>query len=181
MSALSDQYATARRDALSRMRASRGRLRKEEGKNRADLAELAWPFLEISDEELDLASRVPTPSHLRGLAEELRAIRAEKYKILQEPISPDAARKEPNSKRRDLLAEIASEYFRSGMQSWLTSIAPDHGLSATSIVELEQIQSEMQYRLKLVRVMAAMMEREIETLDCQIEGKRALEKAAPAK
>jgi hypothetical protein len=181
MSVVSDQYATARRDALSRMRASRGRLRKEEGKNRADLAELAWPFLEISDEQLDLASRVPTPSHLRAIAEELRAIRAEKYKILQEPISSDGARKEPNSKRRDLLSEIASEHFRSGMQSWLTSIAPDHGLSATPVAELEKIQSEMKYRLKLVKVMAAMMEREIETLDSQIEGKRAWEKAAPAK
>jgi hypothetical protein len=181
VSAVADQYATVRRDALSRMRASGDRIRKEEGKSRADLAELAWPFLEISDEQLDLASRVPTPSHFRGLVEELRAIRAEKYKILQEPISPDAAHQEPNSKRRDLLAEIASEHFRSGMQSWLTSIAPDHGLSATSIAELQQIQSEMQYRLKLVKVIAAMMEREIETLSSQIEGKRALVEAAHAK
>jgi hypothetical protein len=163
------------------MRASWGGPRKEERKNRADLGQLAWPFLEISDEQLDLASRVPTPSHLRGMVEELRAIRAEKYKILEEPISSDAASKEPSSKRRELLAEIASEHFRSGMQSWLTSIAPDHGLSATSIAELQQIQSEMQYRLKLVKVIAAMMEREIETLSSQIEGKRALVEAARAK
>ena len=91
MSAFSDQYATARRNVLSRMRASCGRVRKEE-KRPTDLAELAWPFLEISDAQLDLASRAPTPSHLRALVQELRTIRAEKYKILQEPISSDGGR-----------------------------------------------------------------------------------------
>jgi len=181
MSAFSDQYQAARQDVLFRMRASWGKARKEEAKKRAELAESAGPFLEVSDEDLDLAARVPTPSHLRGMAEELRAIRAEKYKILQEPISRDGTAKEPGSKRRDLLAEIASEHFRSGMQSWLTGIPPDHGLSDTPVGELAQIQSEMRYRLKLVNAMAAMMEREIEALDSQIEGKRALEKAEPAK
>ena len=67
------------------------------------------------------------------------------------------------------------------MQSWLTSVAPDYGLCATSVGELEQIRSEMQYRLKLVKTVAAMIQREIDALSSQIEGKRALEKAALTK
>ena len=175
MSAFSDQYATARSNVLSRMRASRGRVRKEEP---TDLSELAWPFLEISDAQLEGASRAPTPSHLRALFQELRTIQAEKYKILQEPISDG---EETNSQSSDLLAEIASEHFRNGMQSWLTSVAPDYGLCATSVGELEQIRSETQYRLKLVKTVAAMIQREIDALSSQIEGKRALEKAALTK
>jgi hypothetical protein len=126
-----------------RMHASWGGARKEEERNRVELAEFVWPFLEIAEEDLDVASRVPTASDLRGLTEELRTARAEKYKILQESVSPDGAGSEAGSKRRNLLAEIAFGHFRSGMQSWLTSIAPEHGLNATSVVELEQIQSEM--------------------------------------
>ena len=140
------------------------------------MAELAWPFLEISDPQLEGASRAPTPSHLRALVQELRTIRAEKYKILQEPISEGK-----DSKSSDLLAEIASEHFRNGMQSWLTSVAPDYGLCATSVGELEQIRSETQYRLKLVKAMAAMIQREIDALSSQIEAKRALENAALTK
>ena len=177
---VSDEYATARRDALSRMRALWGGARKDEERKGLELAEFLGPFLEVADEDPDVASRAPTASQLRVLTEELRATRAEKYEILQEPLSHDGAGTEAGSKRRELLAEIASEHFRSGMHSWLTSIAPDHGLNATSIGELEQIQSEMKYRLKLVEAIAAMMEREIEALNTEIAGKRALEEGAPA-
>jgi hypothetical protein len=179
MSAVSDQYALARKKSLARLQERWGRERtgvRTEEKKRLGLAEsIAWPFLELSDEDLDLASRVPMPTHLHNLANELRAIRAEKYAVLQEPASKVVVSKDAVSKRRELLAEIASEHFRGGMQSWLTGIPPDHGLSATPIVELEQIRSEMQYRLKLVKAVAAMMEREIDAIQSQIKGKRALE------
>lgn len=178
MSVISDQYALARRKSLARLQERWGRERRgpqpEENK-RSDLAEsIASSFLELADEDLELASRVPTPSHLRNLAEELRAIRAEKYAVLEEPTSDDVSGG-GGSKRRELLAEIASEHFRTGMQSWLTSIAADHGLSATPVVELEQIHSEMRYRLKLLKAMVTMMEREIDALEVQIKGKRVLE------
>lgn len=179
MSVISDQYALARRKSLARSRERWGRERtgqRPDEKKRSGLAEsIAWPFLELSDEDLDLAARVPMPSHLRNLAEVLRAIRAEKYAVLQEPASKDVVPRDAGSKRRELLAEIASEHLRGGMHSWLTSIAPDHGLSATPIVELEQIHADMQYRLKLVKAMATMMEREIDSIETQIKGKRALE------
>ena len=81
----------------------------------------------------------------------------------------------PKAKRRELLAEIGSEHFRRGMQSWLTSIPADHGLSATPVVELKQIQSEMRYRLKLVKAIVSMMERELDAIEAQIKGKRASE------
>ena len=172
-----DKYAAIRQDVLSRMRTSWGDLRREAEKKRAELAAPSWPFLDSSDEDLDLAARVPTPSHLHGMVEELRAIWAEK---IQDSPGTDFPRGQINgesdAKRRDLLAEIASQHFRSGMQSWLTGITPDQGLSATPIGELEQIKSEMRYRLKLVNVIAAMTERDIEALDTQIEGKRAPEK-----
>jgi hypothetical protein len=178
MSVIADQYALARRKSLARLRECWGRERtgpQPEEKKRSELAEsIASRFLELSDQDLELASRVPTASHLRNLAEELRAIRAEKYAVLQEPTSDDVSGG-AGSKRRELLTEIASEHFHTGMQSWLTSVAVDHGLSSTPVVELEQVHSEMRYRLKLLQAMVTMTEREIDALEVQIKGKRVLE------
>ncbi len=179
MSVISDHYAPARKKSLARLQERWGRARageEQEKKKRFGLAEaIAWPFLELSDEDLDLASRTPMPSHLRSLSEELRAIRAEKYAVLQEPASPDVLSGDPKAKRRELLAEIGSEHFRRGLQSWLTSIPADHGLSATPVDELKQIRAEMRYRLKLVKAIVSMMERELDAVEAQIKGKRALE------
>jgi hypothetical protein len=178
MSVVSDQYAGTRNASLLRLQQRWGRDRAGRGreKKRVGLAEsIAWPFFELSDDDLDLASRIPTLPHLRTLAEELRAIRTEKYGILQEPDSQDSVSRDSASKRRELLAEIGSEHFRRGMQSWLTSIPADHGLSVTPVDELEQIRSEMQYRLKLLKAMVTMMEREIDAIEAQIKGKRALQ------
>ena len=75
---------------------------------------------------------------------------------------------------------ISSPKLPPNISQWhavrLTGITQDEGLSATPIGELEQIKSEMCYP-SVVNVIAAMMERDIEVLDTQIEGKRAPEKA----
>jgi hypothetical protein len=175
MSTASDQYAGARKDALARMQSRWGRERKNTEKTSRESNEpVALPFLELSDEDLDLALRLPTPSHLSGLKDALRELRAERFAELEEPAVRDPEEQGPSSKRRELFAEIASEHFRQGMGSWLTSIAPDHGLSATPVEELEKIREEMLYRLKLVKAIAAMMQREADALETQIKARRIL-------
>ncbi len=178
MSAASDKYAPDRREALSRLQSRWGRERKGSQKKERDSGEpVSMPFLELSDEDLDLALRIPTPSHLSGLKEALRTMRSERFAELQEPAArdPDAA---PSSKRRELFAEIASDHFRAGMGSWLTSITPDHGLSSTPAEELVKIQEELRYRLKLLNAMEGMMQREIDSLETQIKARRKLDAGA---
>lgn len=174
MSTASDQFASARKNALARMQSRWGRERKDTEKTSRDSNEpVAMPFLELSDEDLDLALRIPTPSHLSGLKDALREMRAERFAELENPAVRDPE-KAPSSKRRELFAEIASEHFRQGMGSWLTSIAPDHGLSATPVEELEKIHEEMLYRLKLVKTIGNLLQREIDALEIQIKARRTL-------
>lgn len=180
MSAASDQFASARKEALARMQSRWGQERKSaEKKERESDEPIAMPFLELSDEDLDLALRIPTPSHLADLKEALRAMRQERYAELEQPAvrDPDAEAEDAggSSKRRELFAEIASDHFKTGMGSWLTSIAPDHGLSSTPADELVKIQDEMRYRLKLLKAMESMMEHEIDSLETQIKARRKLD------
>lgn len=175
MSAVSDKFAPARKEALSRLQSRWGRERKGSEKKERDPNEpISMPFFELSDEDLDLALRIPTPSHLSDLKEALRTMRSERFAELQEPAvrNPEAA---PSSKRRELFAEIASDHFRHGMGSWLTSITPDHGLSSTPADELVKIQEELRYRLKLLNAMEGMLEREIDSLENQIKARRKLD------
>ncbi len=180
MTVASDQFADTRRDALTRLQDRWGRERKSAGgKKREPDEPIDFPFLEISDEDLDLALRVPTPSHLADLKDAMRALRAERFEELKEPAvrNPDAA---PVSQRKELFAEIASEHFRKGMGSWLGSIAVDHGLSGTSAGEMVEIQSGLRYRLKLLKAIEAMMEHEIDSLETQIKARRLLDAGQPA-
>jgi hypothetical protein len=175
MNAASDQFASARKDALARMQKRWGLDRKDTEKPEGGSDEPnEIPFIELSDEDLDLALRIPTPAHLADLKQALREIRQERYAELQE--TPDGnTPAAPPSKRSELLAEIASEHFRAGMISWLTSIPVDHGLSSTPADELVRIQEEMRYRLKLVKAIENMMSREIEGLETQIVARRLLD------
>lgn len=175
MSTVSDQFAPVRKEALSRLQSRWGRDRKGAEKKDRDSGEpISMPFLELSDEDLDLALRIPTPAHLADLKEALRTMRSERFAELQTPAvrDPNAA---PASKRRELFAEIASDHFRTGMGSWLTSITPDHGLSSTPADELVKIQEELRYRLKLLNAMESMMQREIDSLENQIKARRKLD------
>lgn len=175
MNPASDQFANARKDALARMQKRWGQDRKDTKKPETGPDEPdEIPFIELSDEDLDLALRVPTPAHLADLKQALREIRQERYAELQDAPSADAPTA-PISKRSELLAEIASDHFRSGMMSWLTSIPVDHGLSATPADELVRIQDELRYRLGLVKAIENMMSREIEGLETQIKARRLLD------
>lgn len=179
MSAASDQFASDRKNVLTRLqdrwgRERRGTQKKEQSPNEP----LSMPFLELSDEDLDLALRVPTPAHLGKLKEALRAIRTERYAELEKPAVRDPNAKPASSKRRELLGEIASEHFRNGMGSWLTSITPDHGLSSTPAEELEKIRNELLYRLKLLESITSMMQKEIDGLESQIKTRRDLDALA---
>ena len=175
MSTLSDQFASARHDALALLQERWGLERKGAEKKGRALEELiAMPFLELSDQELDLALRVPTPTHLGHLKDALRALRSERFQELEHPPEPDSGAK-PASARRALLAEIASEHFRGGMGSWLTSITPDHGLSSSSAEDLEKIQNELRYRLNLLNNMTILMQREIDSLETQIKTRRMID------
>lgn len=177
MSTASDRFAPARRDALQRIRARWGRERKGEGKSEHPSDEpIAMPFLELSDEDLDLALRLPTPTHLAGLKDALRAMRAERFAELEQPAVRDPDAQPATSKRRELLGEIASEHFRHGMGSWLTSIPADHGLSATPVEELEKQKDELLYRLKLLKTITTMMQHEADTLETQIKARRLLDR-----
>lgn len=174
MSTVSDQFAPVRLRALERLRTRWGHDRKPEARPAEGGSEpINTAFLQLSDEDLDLALRVPTPAHLAGLKDALREMRAERFAALQEPPDRDGA--EAPVKRRDLYAEIASEHFRTGMASWLTSIAPDHGLSATPADELEKMRDEMLYRLELVQTIARMLQHEADLLENQIKARRALD------
>jgi hypothetical protein len=173
MSIASDQHAAARREAMVRMQSRWGQVRNEPGKSgRAEDESVEMALLELDDEDLDLALRVPTPSHLSELKEALRALRAERFAELREPGDPSQG---TASRRRELYEEITSEHFRKGMASWLTSIAPDHGFSATPADELEKIRDEMLYRLRLVKAIAGMMQRELDALENQIRARRTIE------
>lgn len=175
MSTASDQFANARKDALARMQTRWGRERKDTEKvSRESNEPIAMPFLELSDEDLDLALRVPTPSHLSGLKDALREMRSERFAELEAPAVRDPDQAPASSKRRELFAEIASEHFRQGMGSWLTSIPSDHGLSGTPVEELEKIREEMLYRLKLVKTIGNLMQREVDALETQIKARRIL-------
>lgn len=174
MSTASDKFANDRKEALARMQSRWGVERKDERKTFKESSEtVEMPFLELSDEDLDLALRVPTPTHLTGLRSALKEMRAERFAALETPAVRDP-NKGPGAKRRELMAEIASDHFKQGMGAWLTSIPTDHGLSATPVEELEKIHEEMLYRLKLVRSIGNMLQREAEGLETQIKARRTL-------
>ena len=174
MSTASDQFANARKEALARMQSRWGLERKDTKKvSRESDEPIEMPFLELSDEDLDLALRVPTPTHLSGLKEALKEMRSERFSPLETAAVRDPE-KGPGAKRRQLMAEIASDHFRQGMGAWLTSIPADHGLSATPVEELEKIHEELLYRLKLVNTIGKMMGREAEALETQIKARRIL-------
>lgn len=174
MSTASDQFANARKEALARMQSRWGLERKDTKKVSLESDEpIEMPFLELSDEDLDLALRVPTPTHLSGLREALKEMRSERFAALETAAVRDPE-KGPGAKRRQLMAEIASDHFRQGMGAWLTSIPTDHGLSATPVEELEKIHEELLYRLKLINTISKMMGREAEALETQIKARRIL-------
>jgi hypothetical protein len=119
--------------------------------------------------------RVPTPAHLTGRRKFLREMRVECFRELKEPAESGAEAQPQPSKIQDLLTEIASAHFRTGMGAWLTGVQPDHGFYSTPADELQKTPGELRYRLKLLNATSQMMQREIDALEIQIKARHKLE------
>ena len=139
------------------------------------------PFLhrsDASDEEQPVSF-----DQLEAFRTQLRSIKREKWGLLQD----DAEDTEEfgyqettgtQAKRRELLLEIATEQFRSGILSWLTSVNPQNEFSSSSLEELEEIERQTRYRLKVISVVQLAMERELDAIEKEVRAKRYPEPVA---
>ncbi len=73
--------------------------------------------------------------------------------------------------QKGFMEEALSAHFRQNMHVWLSSIEPKEELNTTSIDELKQHRSEIQYRSKLLKVMADASQRELDEIEIQIRAK----------
>lgn len=175
-----------RQQAMERLRTRFGKARwkpseqERGGTQMLDLFQLSFGQAATEDQ----TARPIDEADMRRMLDELRQGRryraADEARNILEPESDLEETEEegpPSSKgaKRQLLAEIVSEHFRSGMHSWLNAVPIDHGLAETSLDELRQLRKEAAYRLKVVQEVARMLEREQSALDVQIRAKETQE------
>lgn len=134
------------------------------------------PFFE-PEEGQDLEGSIRL-EQMESFRSHLRSIQQEKWSILQTEEDSEVMGQEApddanlHAKRQELLGEIATEQFRSGMLSWLTSVNPENALSSSSLEELEEIEHQTKYRLKVLEVVQLAMEQELDAIEKEIRAKR---------
>jgi hypothetical protein len=75
-------------------------------------------------------------------------MRVECFRELKEPAESDAEAQPQPSKIQELLTEIASVHFRTGMGAWLTGVQPDHSFYSTPVDELQKTPGGIAVSLK---------------------------------
>ena len=97
------------------------------------------------------------------------------------PPAPTEAAPAPAAAPMDrgrLLQEIGVAHFRTNMQEWLgRKVTPDHDQSTATLADLQHLQQETKYRLKVLKAMVSMTENELDGLLVQIRARQAPEKS----
>jgi len=175
--------ATRRHQAMAQLRNRFGQARwKPSEQERGGTQMLDLFQLSFGHAAEDGGSQPIDEADMRRMLDELRLGRRERAgdearDILEGSLDEQEPERSVDRKdgKRQLLAEIVSEHFRTGMHSWLNAVPIDHGLAETSLDELRQLRKEAAYRLKVVQEVARMLEREQSALDVQIRAKETRE------
>ncbi len=165
------------RDIIKTLRARWGTMRygqtDEQAQRKQFLETNIQPFFPQQDTD-----QQESPIRLEQLEEfraHMRAIQRKKWSLLQtNDEESDQTEKDPmlHASRQELLGEIATEQFRSGMLSWLTTVQPENALSSTPLEELEEIERQTKYRLRVVEVVQLAMEQELNAIEKEVRAKR---------
>jgi len=137
------------------------------------------PFFEVAG-----SGGEPDEAQMRLMMDAVRTMRNERQEDEIAPLLERGAADAENEKdtsvaerRRMMLAEVVSEHFRTGMQGWMSSMGPEHGVTETAMDDLERIRDEAHYKVRLVGAVQTMLQRELDAVELQIRAKQALAKS----
>ena len=163
-----------RQQTWQRLRERRGQARSDQqgGKSQSTNLHLE-PFFrldwgaEAGSAELELENQL---AEIRLRLQEARKISRDRQN--QPTTEPEPSH--PAEKRQEFLQEVVSAHFKNNIQSWLSSVDPELGLSSTPLEELEQRRQEVQYRHKLLQVMLEATQRELDELELHVRAQKSL-------